>query len=267
MHQDSIQSIWNIQTPVWRTEDGRIIAIRSLSDDRLLEIAKYLLENAPDYLSALVDDAILRGASEDDARFLLDLDADDILIRTEPVWGNILAEIYARNLDRPVLNPIKEHRHLAELSDLLIYISPYATFDVPAPLAHILRKRANIVQNGQPLLPKSWIDFQRSVGGIKMGALEIFGVFHEAWDDDGYRIIPDLVVFGRSGKNLIHAMGYDGRCFILPYDFYLEGRIGRSIYTTTDFISYLQNILSKAWNALNNTPVKRSKSSIETHRP
>jgi hypothetical protein len=86
----------------------------------------------------------------------------------------------------------------------------------------------------------------RRFPGLRLGGLRLFAPGDAAFSDPETQVHRDLVVFGRSGKDLLHAYGKSGRCYVLPREAAQKGKVRQARLTAPDFVGYLRAVLPAA---------------------
>lgn len=240
---NSIPSIPSLKPPaLFRDSDGHLIAIRTLPDHALSALGRFLIEEEADLHLAIVQDALAQGATEDEARALLDIEPEKLRLHAEPVWFDIFSEIARRNLPHPII-PSPPARDLAEIEGLLRRVCEIGRTGPPLPLERALSARATIQRSGRGRFPLAWIDLIRRHNGLSLGGLTILSI------DEIINTmpIPGWGIFGLSGRGtILHATNTSGTCAAWPLHSLTDGLpTGNPVFSAPDFVSYLENLLPR----------------------
>jgi hypothetical protein len=241
MSPDSLQLLG--PPALLRDGEGRLVAVRALPDSALLALARYLADEEADLHLALVRDALAQGATEDEARALLDVDSEELRLRADPSWASARSEIQRRGLPRPEM-PAPPPRDLAEIDGLLVQAAAAGTASPPASLDAALSCRAGRRLAGGAPLPLAWVDFVRRHDGLRLGGLRLFGTV----DVERAAPLSGWTAFGVSGRGaVIHAIDAAGGCAAWRSDCLREGvPSGRPGLAAPDLVSYLEDLLPRA---------------------
>lgn len=234
---------------LWTTPDARRLLIQAMADDALLKAVEALRSAAPDYLTGLLRAGHDEGRPEADLRAMLLQNPDTILAEAEPTWGLLVSEATRRGLKLPPIVEGPSDTPLSEVDDLLKEIEAFIPARFPVPFYEIQAVRASRTLLGHPLLPLSWVDLMRRLPGFRLGGLRIFAPSDAAISDPEIQVHKDLVVFGRSGKDLLHAYGKSGRCYVLPREAAQKGKVRQARLVTPGFTSYLKAVIPPALTA------------------
>jgi hypothetical protein len=230
----------------WTAPDARRLLVQAMADDALLKAVAALRASAPDYLTGLLRAGHDEGLAEQDLRKILAFDPDAILAAAEPTWSLLLAEVERRQLVLPPAPPVPPDAPLADVEDLLAEVRALVPDRFPVPFHEIQAARAARTLLGHPLLPLSWLDLMRRFPGLRLGGLRLFAPGDAAFSDPETQVHRDLVVFGRSGKDLLHAYGKSGRCYVLPREAAQKGKVRQARLTAPNFVAYLRAVLPAA---------------------
>jgi hypothetical protein len=226
-----------------RDGEGRLVAVRALPDSALLALARYLIDEEADLHLALVHDALAQGATEDEARALLDVDSEELRLWADPSWASARSEIQRRGLPRPEM-PAPPSRDLAEIDGLLVQAAAVGTASPPASLDAALSCRAGRRLVGGAALPLAWVDFVRRHDGLRLGGLRLFGTA----EIEASAPLYGWTTFGVSGRGaILHAIDAAGGCAAWRSDCLREGvPSGRPGLEAPDLVSYLEDLLPRA---------------------
>jgi len=230
----------------WTAPDARRLLVQAMADDALLKAVAALRASAPDYLTGLLRAGHDEGRAETDLRALLDLAPDAVLAEAEPTWGLLVGEAARRGLALPAAPGTPSDPPLSEVADLLAEVRAVVAERFPVPFHEIQAARAGRTLLGHPLLPLSWVDLMRLFPGLRLGGLRLFEPGDAAFSDPEIQVHKDLVVFGRSGKDLLHAYGKSGRCYVLPRDAAQRGKVRQARLAAPGFVAYLRAVLPAA---------------------
>jgi hypothetical protein len=233
-------------TSSWIAPDARRLLVQAMTDDALLKAVAALRASAPDYLTGLLRAGHDEGLAEQDLRKILALGPDAVLAAAEPTWSLLLAEVERRQLVLPPAPAAPPDAPLTDVEDLLAEVRALVPDRFPVPFHEIQAARAARTLLGHPLLPLSWLDLMRRFPGLRLGGLRLFAPGDAAFSDPETQVHRDLVVFGRSGKDLLHAYGKSGRCYVLPREAAQKGKVRQARLTAPDFVSYLRAVLPAA---------------------
>lgn len=236
---------WGMAPP-WTAPDARRLLVQAMTDDALLKAVAALRASAPDYLTGLLRTGHDEGRAEADLRAMLDLSPDAVLSEAEPTWGLLTGEVARRGLALPQASGVPSDLPLAEVADLLAEVRALLPERFPVPFHEIQAARAARTLLGHPLLPLSWLDLMRLFPGLRLGGLRIFAPGDAAFGDPEIQVHKDLVVFGRSGKDLLHAYGKSGRCYVLPREAAQKGKVRQARLAAGGFTAYLRAVLPAA---------------------
>lgn len=241
-------SIFDFSIHSWRDENGRIHSIKSLSDDKIISIIIDFLERAPDYTSALIDEAVLKGMPESDARDLLDLSREEILIRTENSWQSFIGEALQRNLNIPEIKETKFTRLFAEIDPIIEQAISLGAVINPYPLSRAVKLRANCVVQELPLLPIEWVDIQHRIGSLRFGSFQVIGILDNIWDNVPKYCSMDCLPIGLTPSNL-HVIDRSGYCYIMKEEHALSGSFSKAAAKYDNIIDYIEDILTRLISA------------------
>jgi len=248
MNEDALPQIG--PPALLRDGEGRLVALRALPNESLLALGRFLAEEEADFHLALVRDALAQGATEDEARALLDLDPEELRRRADASWAQVVSEITRRGLPRPGMPP--PPRDLAEIEGLLRRTAEVGIPGVPASLEAALAARASLRASGGGALPLAWADLIRRHNGLRLGGLRLLAM-EEAC------AAPPLVgwtVFAVSGRGTVfHAADVAGGCAAWRTDQIIEGiPSGMPGLSQPDLVSYLEALLPRALEAAQRRP-------------
>lgn len=234
-----------------RDGEGRLVALRALPDASLLALGRFLAEEEADLHLALARDALAQGATEDEARALLDLDPEELRLRAEASWAHALSEITRRGLPRPAMPP-PPPRDLAEIEGLLRRAAEAGTPGAPASLEAALAARAALRASGGGALPLAWVDLIRRHNGLRLGGLRLL-TMEEACAAPP---LPGWTVFAVSGRGgVLHAADATGACAAWRAEGIVEGTpSGTPGLYQPDLVSYLEALLPRALEAAERRP-------------
>ena len=233
-------------TQPWIAPDARRLLVQAMSDDALLKAVAALRASAPDYLTGLLRAGHDEGRAEADLRAMLARGPDAILAEAEPTWGLLVGEAARRGLVLPAAAEGPFDPPLSEVEDLLVEVEALIPARFPVPFYEIQAARAGRTLLGHPLLPLSWVDLMRRLPGLRLGGLRIFAPGDAALSDPEIQVHKDLVVFGRSGKDLLHAYGKSGRCYVLQREAAQKGKVRQARLAAPSFAAYLRAVLPLA---------------------
>jgi len=233
-------------TQSWTVPDARRLLVQAMADDALLKAVAALRASAPDYLTGLLRTGHDEGRPETDLRAMLDLPTDVVLSEAEPMWSMLTGEAARRGLALPPAAGVPSDPPLAEVADLLAEIRTLLPERFPVPFHEIQAARAARTLLGHPLLPLSWLDLMRLFPGLRLGGLRLFAPGDAAFADPEIQVHKDLVVFGRSGKDLLHAYGKSGRCYVLSREAAQKGKVRLARLAAPGFAAYLRAVLPAA---------------------
>jgi len=230
-----------------RDGEGRLVALRALPNASLLALGRFLAEEEADLHLALVRDALAQGATEDEARGLLDLDLEELRLRAEASWSQVLSEIARRGLPRPGM-PSRPSRDLAEIEGLLRRAAEAGVPGAPASLEAALGARAMLRASGGGMLPLAWVDLIRRHDGLRLGGLRLLSM-EEACTAPP---LSGWAVFAVSGRGtVLHAADATGACAAWPIEGIVEGSpFGTPRLSQPDLVSYLEELLPRALEAV-----------------
>lgn len=229
-----------------RDGEGRLVALRALPDAALLALGRFLAEEEADLHLALARDALAQGATEDEARALLDLDPEELRLRAEASWAQALSEIARRGLPRPEM-PRPPARDLAEIEGLLRRAAAAGTAGPPAGLEAALAVRAATRGAGGAPLPLAWVDLMRRHDGLRLGGLRLLPMAEAA----SAAPLSGWAIFGVSGRGaVLHAADAAGACAAWRADAIADGvPSGSPGLSAPDLVSYLEGLLPRALEA------------------
>ena len=229
-----------------RDGEGRLVALRALPDAALLALVRFLAEDEADLHLALARDALAQGATEDEARALLDLDPEELRLRAEASWAQAFSEIARRGLPRPEILP-PPARDLAEIEGLLRRAAEAGSAGAPAGLEPALAVRAAARRAGGALLPLAWVDLMRRYDGLRLGGLRLLSMAEVA----SAVPMPGWAVFGISGSGaVLHVVDAAGACAAWRAEALSEGvPFGVPSFSAPDLVSYLEDLLPRALEA------------------
>jgi hypothetical protein len=233
-------------TPSWTAPDARRLLVQAMADDALLKAVAALRASAPDYLTGLLRAGHDEGRAERDLREILALGPDAVLAAAEPTWSLLAGEAERRQLVLPPVPAAPPDAPLSDVEDLLAEVRALVPGQFPVPFHEIQAARAARTLLGHPLLPLSWLDLMRLFPGLRLGGLRLFAPGDAAFSDPEIQVHRDLVVFGRSGKDLLHAYGKSGRCYVLPREAARKGKVRQARLAAPGFVAYLRAVLPAA---------------------